>query len=558
LKALWKFDEGFGTIANDQTGLNNGTIYGASYVEGKFDKALNFDSDVDGNGMYVNPNEPSDFVYIAPSQNHDLVGNQLTISSWIKLGDTGWGQSIIEKWFAYGLRAETSKIIASFSGLLPGDFQVPVNLDRNKWYNIACTYDGASVNVYLDGQLVGSTPISGDVSITDSDLRIGANQGGGQVTGDIDEVMILNRALSASQISALYQSNIVKIGNIYNSRKYSVIKPTASVEKAKSLRDWYNEDWVKRAPIDIDNSKNPETLTDYQVKMEVPYEIGMKNDFSDLRFTDEDKITELPYWIEEKTASDKATAWVKVPNIAASSEKTIYMYFGNSSADSVSDGEAAFSFFDDFSGSNLDSNKWMQINGGIPSFSNGLMTISANNVDPGKIVATAAPTGDNYILRSRFMATGGVGEYERTGLSIKTNTTVGTGYNYVLFMFENKRQFLDDAVMWGLAPGGPWSFDTFYTEEIFHDGLNVQARFDDGYWQLQPGWNGREGYPALNIGSYDATTVWDWAAVRKYSAIEPTVGFGKATSIKNWFDDEWKQRANISIDNSDNSEELTD
>ena len=35
--------------------------------------------------------------------------------------------------------------------------------------------------------------------------------------------------------------------------------------------------------------------------------------------------------------------------------------------------------------------------------------------------------------------------------------------------------------------------------------------------------SGRTGYPALNIGSKDATSAWDWALVRKYSAVEPAV-----------------------------------
>lgn len=44
LVAEWHFDEGSGTIAKDESGSgNDGAIYGAKWVEGKFGKALEFD-----------------------------------------------------------------------------------------------------------------------------------------------------------------------------------------------------------------------------------------------------------------------------------------------------------------------------------------------------------------------------------------------------------------------------------------------------------------------------------------------------------------------------------
>jgi len=52
----------------------------------------------------------------------------------------------------------------------------------------------------------------------------------------------------------------------------------------------------------------------------------------------------LPHWLE----SDKR-AWVKVPSVPAGNS-LIYMYYGNASAASASNGTAAFVFFDDFSG----------------------------------------------------------------------------------------------------------------------------------------------------------------------------------------------------------------
>ncbi|WP_321430249.1 DUF2341 domain-containing protein [uncultured Methanolobus sp.] len=98
------------------------------------------------------------------------------------------------------------------------------------------------------------------------------------------------------------------------------------------------------------------TLTDYQMSFNITYEPEMQPDFDDLRFADEKGVL-LPYWIEDKTNSSSAKVWVKVPEIDATSGVTIKMYYGNSTVESESDGDAVFEFFDDFS-SSLDTDKW--------------------------------------------------------------------------------------------------------------------------------------------------------------------------------------------------------
>jgi hypothetical protein len=116
--------------------------------------------------------------------------------------------------------------------------------------------------------------------------------------------------------------------------------------------DWYNTSWSRRKPVTISNPGSG--LTAYQVKVDVTYDSYMKSNFDDIRFTDADGSTLLSHWRESYTASASATFWVKVPSVP-SGNKTIYMYYGNASASSASDGDATFVFFDDFSG---DLSKW--------------------------------------------------------------------------------------------------------------------------------------------------------------------------------------------------------
>ena len=120
---------------------------------------------------------------------------------------------------------------------------------------------------------------------------------------------------------------------------------------------WYNSSWLYRKPITVDNTSGTNTLTNYQVQVSVTHDSGMQSDFDDIRFTDSDGTTLLDYWLETSTTSVSAIFWVEVPSIAASSTATIYMYYGNSSATSTSNGIATFEErgFDDFESYNTGS-----------------------------------------------------------------------------------------------------------------------------------------------------------------------------------------------------------
>ena len=128
--------------------------------------------------------------------------------------------------------------------------------------------------------------------------------------------------------------------------------------QAEILSDWYNADWNYRKSINISGS--PSVLADYQVLITVDTAVSMSDekmslDCSDLRFADSDGKTELNYWIESGCNSPDTKIWVKVPFISISGT-TIYMYYGNSSAQPASDGEKTFDFFDDFKDG---SDKWV-------------------------------------------------------------------------------------------------------------------------------------------------------------------------------------------------------
>jgi hypothetical protein len=301
-------------------------------------------------------------------------------------------------------------------------------------------------------------------------------------------------------------------------------------------------EWLYRRGFNITNNTLA-AVTDYQIKFQVYRSAGTSSgtavyigtncleDFSDVRFTDSSGIDTglYDYWIETPTTSTVATCWVEVGYLPANTATTCYVYYGNSGVSAYSSGSYTFPFFDDFSAATIDLTKWTLKNGGV-SQTSGTLTATANNTDPGKYIATAASNGNNVIFRARGVVTGGSNIDARVGIGIKTNTTFGQGYNYVLRDFTTIATvaFLNDGVLWG-DDVGDWAKDTWYIFEIYNDGTSVKARLDEGTWQ-SVAWYGRSGYPALNIGSKDEVSQWDYAFTMNKIATAPTVS--------GWSDDE--------------------
>ncbi len=100
--------------------------------------------------------------------------------------------------------------------------------------------------------------------------------------------------------------------------------------------------WRYREPLLI-VEKSGQKLTNYQIRVELD---GKVFDFSkcrsegeDIRFVDEEE-NHLSFWIEkwpsESEVDKRAIIWVKIPELLPYEKKTIYMYYGNSFAESYS------------------------------------------------------------------------------------------------------------------------------------------------------------------------------------------------------------------------------
>ena len=91
------------------------------------------------------------------------------------------------------------------------------------WHHVAGTYNGSVLAIYVDGQLAAQQSASGPLALTTDPLNIASKPSGNVFTrfnGNLDDVRIYGRALSAAEIAQLYQMDTVGDGVANWWRKY--------------------------------------------------------------------------------------------------------------------------------------------------------------------------------------------------------------------------------------------------------------------------------------------------------------------------------------------------
>lgn len=79
------------------------------------------------------------------------------------------------------------------------------SLTEDKWHHLATTYDGSTVTFYVDGAAAATRNHTGGICQNDDPLQIGGASDNTFV-GDLDELLIYRRPLSADEVSALAQT----------------------------------------------------------------------------------------------------------------------------------------------------------------------------------------------------------------------------------------------------------------------------------------------------------------------------------------------------------------
>ncbi len=215
---VWHFNEGSGTTAYDQSGYaNTGTLTNMNTsnpgggngnwtsgwnASGRFGNALRFD----GVNDYVNASKATQLGFTS---------GDFSMSFWINVptgaptdrGLMGRGTDTTDGWFVYYSGTPDIQFYTVQSGA-----QQAVTSSTwttfDTWHHIAITRTGATGKIFKDGVQIGTASLFVDpIYNANRDFFIGGKSteltNGGKAT--IDEVMIFNRSLSATEIKKIYE-----------------------------------------------------------------------------------------------------------------------------------------------------------------------------------------------------------------------------------------------------------------------------------------------------------------------------------------------------------------
>ena len=305
--------------------------------------------------------------------------------------------------------------------------------------------------------------------------------------------------------------------------------------------------WQYRIPITVTSSQS---LSDYQVLVKVDtaslISAGkMRSDCGDIRFTDSDGQTLLPYWIEPETINSANTRiWVKVPSVP-SGTKIIYMYYGNPSAASQSNGGNVFMLFDDFSGFSLDTVKWIARttdSGESITVSDGVCSIKAYDYYNGKHCAGVAskkayPYGKAILARVRINTWGSYSSYDYAYLGTIYNQYpyYGNSYGRILY-FPRDGNCQWDVCLYVTGSNYYSSGPKPYENAWFKVELRMASGKTQVYLNDQYVIGSTKTYSLSGNYVWFGTMFWagghkeqidiDWVAIRQFAGVDPTVSLG--------------------------------
>ena len=209
LIAYFKMDEASGTTAFDSIKTFNLTESGST-------SAPNFTGIIDRSWDFT-----SDVSHLASSVNSGISGNAArTISAWIfKIAtnascSVGLGTNSNNNEFALCTAGSQNQFL-SIVGFNNDNTASTQPMGQNQWYNIVATFDGTTLRAYVDGiSVINQTET---YATTNSLIRVGLRNAGGTHDGLIDEIGIWDRALTAAEVTQLYNDGeAITWTNVFN------------------------------------------------------------------------------------------------------------------------------------------------------------------------------------------------------------------------------------------------------------------------------------------------------------------------------------------------------
>lgn len=202
LVGYWNFNGN----AKDQTPYrNDGTVTGATLTtdrKGKANSAMNF-------------NGSSNYISVPNSSSLDTAPD-VTVSMWFKVTSAttayqkliGKGPDGTEEYGLYVTPNSGLLHVEYDSGTAHPRLDSSASVTDNQWHLATTTYDGTTLRLFLDGVQIGSTTVAGAFAANTENVSIGAEKSSSTsryfLNGSLDDARVYNRALSTTEVSALY------------------------------------------------------------------------------------------------------------------------------------------------------------------------------------------------------------------------------------------------------------------------------------------------------------------------------------------------------------------
>ncbi len=247
LVGYWTFE---GNFNDSSTELNNGTAVGDAVGDTAVFKVGAESLLLDGAG---------DYITVPDDDSLDLdMADQLTLSTWIKYPTVGSTDRILAKgcfdgtnWvdLSYMLNKNNDESVSfsiSADGVTIVNLNSGITLRPNLWYHIASTYDGATMSIYINGELVNTGAHTGNVFNGAQELNIGTRRDGPGCAsftqyfeGNIDDVAIWKQSLTADEVSQVFH---------LQKQRYHAIFESAVIDSGSSLSPWPRLAWETPRP----------------------------------------------------------------------------------------------------------------------------------------------------------------------------------------------------------------------------------------------------------------------------------------------------------------------
>ncbi|MBT3348750.1 hypothetical protein HN954_02240 [bacterium] len=196
----WKFDESSGTTLTEEGGKFDGTFTAATRAAGVTGNALSFDGIVG---------------YASIPHDDALAGTtELAVEAWVKMDPTTEGRNIITKASDYILRLSNMSsngyrvnfvVYAPSYTSLTTDYVDLVENPR-EWHDLLGTYDGTTMKIYVDGELLAQKAHTGEMSPSNTVIKIGGEENGDKFKGSIDDIAIYAGVMDVSEVGTRFAS----------------------------------------------------------------------------------------------------------------------------------------------------------------------------------------------------------------------------------------------------------------------------------------------------------------------------------------------------------------